>query len=127
MSGTDRPDRFSDTAPDMADIESIAVAAFESISASLRKSVSGVLIRVEEFPNEEVMADLGINNPYDLLGLYHGVDLTQKSFSETPEDVDMIFLYRRPILNFWIENDVPLGDVVRHLFIQEIGHNLGFS
>ena len=121
------PDTYDGTAPDAAEIESIAARAYASSPAELRDHVKDVVIRIEEYPDEQTLADLGIESPYDLLGLYHGVDLTQKSIADPQPQTDMIFLYRRPLLDYWIENDFTLGNLVRHVLIHEIGHHFGFS
>ena len=113
--------------PTLADIESIAAVAFESIPEELRRHAKGVVIRVEEFPDDDTLDDMRLESPFDLLGLYRGVALSQKSVSHTPHNVDMIFLYRRPILDYWCESGENLGDVVRHVLIHEIGHHFGFS
>jgi predicted Zn-dependent protease with MMP-like domain len=127
MTSPAAPDTYDGTAPDAAEIESIAARAYASIPAELRDHVKDVVIRIEEYPDEQTLADLGIENPYDLLGLYHGVDLTQKSIADPQPQTDMIFLYRRPLLDYWIENDFTLGNLVRHVLIHEIGHHFGFS
>jgi predicted Zn-dependent protease with MMP-like domain len=127
MTSPAAPDTYDGTAPDAAEIESIAARAYASIPAELRDHVKDVVIRIEEYPDEQTLADLGIESPYDLLGLYHGVDLTQKSIADPQPQTDMIFLYRRPLLDYWIENDFTLGNLVRHVLIHEIGHHFGFS
>ena len=127
MTSPAAPDTYDGTAPDAAEIESIAARAYASIPAELRDHVKDVVIRIEEYPDEQTLADLGIESPYDLLGLYHGVDLTQKSIADPQPQTDMIFLYRRPLLDYWIENDFTLGKLVRHVLIHEIGHHFGFS
>ena len=127
MTSPAAPDTYDGTAPDAAEIESIAARAYASIPAELRDQVKDVVIRIEEYPDEQTLADLGIESPYDLLGLYHGVDLTQKSIADPQPQTDMIFLYRRPLLDYWIENDFTLGNLVRHVLIHEIGHHFGFS
>jgi predicted Zn-dependent protease with MMP-like domain len=115
------------TAPGAAEIDGIAACAYETIPAELRDHVANVVIRIEEYPDEQTLADLGIESPYDLLGLYQGVDLTQKSIADPQPETDMIFLYRRPLLDYWIENEVTLAHLVRHVLIHEIGHHFGFS
>ena len=75
----------------------------------------------------EILADMGLESPFDLLGLYQSVSLDRKSVAATPTDVDMIFLYRRPILEYWFETGETLAAVVRHVLIHEIGHHFGFS
>lgn len=115
------------TAPGAAEIDGIAARAYETIPAELRDHVTNVVIRIEEYPDEQTLADLGVQSPYDLLGLYQGVDLTQKSIADPQPETDMIFLYRRPLLDYWIENEVTLAHLVRHVLIHEIGHHFGFS
>ena len=87
----------------------------------------GVAIRIEEFPDAETEREMGLESPFDLLGLYRGVSLDRKSVSDTPADVDMIFLYRRPILDYWSESGDTLDHIVRHVLIHEIGHHFGLS
>jgi len=118
--------RFT-TPPEIADIEAFAREALATIPAELRQHLGDVIIQVEEFPDDEVLEEMECESPFDLLGLYCGVDLTQKSVSDVPEDVDMIFLYRRPILDYWCESGDDLVNVVRHVLIHEIGHHFGFS
>ncbi len=84
-------------------------------------------IRIEEFPDAETEREMGLESPFDLLGLYRGVSLDRKSVSDTPADVDMIFLYRRPILDYWCETGEDLTHIIRHVLIHEIGHHFGLS
>ena len=118
--------RFT-TAPDLADLEAYAREAFATVPGELRRYLGDVVIRVEEFPDDETLDDLDCETPFDLLGLYSGVDMTRKSVADVPEDVDVIFLYRRPILDYWCETGEDLVDVVRHVLIHEIGHHFGLS
>jgi predicted Zn-dependent protease with MMP-like domain len=113
--------------PNLADIQAIAVKALASIPEELRRFARDVVVRVEEFPDEDTLDELGLENPFDLLGLYRGVALSRKSVFHTPHNVDMVFLYRRPILDYWCESGEDLADVVRHVLIHEIGHHFGFS
>jgi predicted Zn-dependent protease with MMP-like domain len=115
------------TAPSLSDLEALAEEAYATIPAELRRHVRGVAIRVEDFADDETLDELGVDEPFDLLGLYRGVDLLQKSLGGTPQDIDMIFLYRRPILDYWCDSGEELMDVVRHVLIHEIGHHFGFS
>jgi predicted Zn-dependent protease with MMP-like domain len=82
---------------------------------------------VQEFCDEEIEAKMGLESPFDLLGLYHGVSLDRKSVAASASDLDIIFLYRRPILDYWCETGEDLAHVVRHVLIHEIGHHFGFS
>jgi len=119
-------ERYS-TPPTVADLEAVAREAYAGVPVELRRFVQNVIIRVQDFPDDETMEDLECESPFDLLGLYRGVDLSQKSVLDTPEDVDMIFLYRRPILDYWCEGGEDLTHVVRHIMIHEIGHHFGLS
>ena len=115
------------TAPAVGDIEEIAAEAFETIPEVLRARADNVRIRVEEFPSEEVTREMALETPFDLLGLYHGVPFGDQSVSDVRDDIEMIFLYRRPLLDYWVETGERLEDVVRHVLIHEIGHHFGFS
>lgn len=115
------------TPPDLADIESLARAALETIPDILRSKVSDVVIRVDDFPDADTHREMGLQNPFELLGLYRGVPFGEQSVSHTPQGPDMIFLYRRPLLDYWCESDEDLTDLVRHVLIHEIGHHFGFS
>lgn len=114
-------------APSAADIESLARDALGSIPAALRRMVADVVIRVEEFPDDDVIKEMALPSPFDLLGLYQGVSLDRKSMMDTPEQVDIILLYRRPLLDYWCESGDRLAHLVRHVLIHEIGHHFGFS
>ena len=114
-------------APSLEQIEAIAARALKTVPGELLAQVEGVVIRVEEFPDGETEDALGLTSPYDLLGLYRGVSIDRKSVSATPDDIDMIYLYRAPILDFWCESGEDLEHLVRHVLIHEIGHHFGLS
>ena len=114
-------------APSLADIEVLAERALGTIPQELKRHFGNVVIRVDEFPDEEVEEEMGLESPFDILGLYRGVSLPHKSVSSTRAEADMVFLYRRPILDYWAEHGEPLGHVVRHVLIHEIGHHFGLS
>jgi predicted Zn-dependent protease with MMP-like domain len=113
--------------PTIAEIEKLAQAALATIPRRLRRHLGDVLIRVEEFPDEEVEREMELESPFDILGLYRGVALPRKSVSDLRPNIDMIFLYRRPILDYWCETGEDLAHLVRHVLIHEIGHHFGFS
>lgn len=118
--------RFT-TPPDLAQIEAYAREAFATIPTELRQYVGDVVVQVEDFPDDDTLDDMDCESPFDLLGLYRGVDLRRKSASDVPDDVDVVMLYRRPILDYWCETGDDLADVVRHILIHEIGHHFGLS
>ncbi len=93
------------SAPSIAEFEAIAATAFKKLPAAFRDMTKDVLIRVEDFPTDEVLNSLGIDSPFGLLGLYQGVDLTRQSVLDPSPLPEMIFLYRRPILDYWAEHD----------------------
>ena len=113
--------------PGLAEMETMARAALKTIPERLRRHVRGVVIRVEEFPDAETEREMGLESPFDILGLYRGVSLDRKSVIDTATDVDMIFLYRRPILDYWCETGEDLAHIIRHVLIHEIGHHFGLS
>ncbi len=115
------------SAPTLDDIEAIAGEAFATIPQALAQHVTDVVIHVVDFPDDETMEVLELESPFDLLGLYQGVSLDRKSVADTQTDVDRIFLYRRPLLDYWCETGEDLYHVVRHVLIHEIGHHFGFS
>jgi predicted Zn-dependent protease with MMP-like domain len=114
-------------APTLADIEVLAAAAWERLPQEFRAKAADVLIRVEDFATDEVLDSLGIESPFDLLGLYHGVSLDQKSVMDLQRQPDMVFLYRRAILEEWADGEETLGRLVAHILVHEIGHHFGFS
>ena len=113
--------------PSLADLEVLAHRALRTIPRGLKRHLGPVVIRVEEFPDEETEEAMGLDSPFDILGLYRGVALPHKSISDPRPDVDMVFLYRRPILDHWCETGEDLTCIVRHVLIHEIGHHFGFS
>jgi predicted Zn-dependent protease with MMP-like domain len=113
--------------PSLADLEELARRALRTIPRGLKRHLGPVVIRVEEFPDEETEEAMGLDSPFDILGLYRGVALPHKSISDPRPDVDMVFLYRRPILDHWCETGEDLTRIVRHVLIHEIGHHFGFS
>jgi predicted Zn-dependent protease with MMP-like domain len=113
--------------PSIADLEALAERALAAIPAELKKHLGRVVIRVDEFPDAETEVEMELESPFDILGLYRGVALPRKSVSDVRADPDMIFLYRRPILDYWCETGEDLYTLVRHVLIHEIGHHFGFS
>ena len=101
--------------------------AFRRLPRKFRSLCDGVVIRVEDFPTEEVLDDLGAQTEFDLLGLFQGVGLPFRSDSAPVQMPNMIWLYRRPILDYWAEHDETLGAIITHVLVHEIGHHFGMS
>ena len=118
---------MAERAPSLAEIEALAAHAFARLPRRFKRHLGKLAIRVEDFPDPETERAMGLDSPFDLLGLYRGVALPLKSVSDPRPDLDMIFLYRRPILDYWCETGEDLSEVVRHVLIHEIGHHFGFS
>ncbi len=115
-------------APDAAEIERLAMAAIEALPVSFREHARQVVLRVEEIADDVMLRDLGIADPFDLTGLYDGVPLTLKSISEQAERPDVIWLFRRPILDEWAaRGDVSLAELVGHVYVHELAHHFGWS
>ncbi|MEZ5832173.1 MAG: metallopeptidase family protein [Dongiaceae bacterium] len=122
----DEPRNFGPP-PSLAEMEAIAYQEFERIPEELRSRCVGIAIRVVDFADDETLRDMGIESPFDLMGLYQGIPLTQQSTFDIRHQPDIIHLYRRPILDYWSEGDDDLRTLVRHVLIHEIGHHFGFS
>jgi predicted Zn-dependent protease with MMP-like domain len=115
------------TAPTLADFEAIAAAAWERLPSEFRAMCGDLVIRVEDYALDEVLDELGIESPFDLLGLYQGLSLDKKSTLDLPREPDIVLLYRRAILDYWADEEETLGDVITHVLVHEIGHHFGFS
>lgn len=113
--------------PSLTEMEAMAYQEMERIPDELRRHCVGVAVRVEDFADDDVLADMDIDSPFDLMGLYHGIPLTQQSTYDIRHQPDMVFLYRRAILDYWCEGADDLRAVIRHVLIHEIGHHFGFS
>ncbi|HZF94202.1 MAG TPA: metallopeptidase family protein [Allosphingosinicella sp.] len=114
-------------APDAAEIERLADAAIARLPEEFRRHLEGVVLRVEEFADEAVLDELGIEDPFDLTGLYTGRPIGEQSSMHSGELPAMIHLYRRPLLDEWADTGVSLEDLVTHVIVHEAGHHFGFS
>lgn len=114
-------------APSLQDFEALATGAWNKLPAQFRNMARDLLIRVEDFATDDVLDELGIEDPYDLTGLYQGVSLDKQSVLDVAREPDMVFLYRRPILDEWAAGEEELGHLVAHVLVHEVGHHFGFS
>ncbi len=115
-------------APTLEEIETLAHSAYASLPSRFVSLCEGLVIRVEDFPDDETLDEMQCETEYDLLGLFNGRGLTQsRHLSETGDEPNMIWLYRRPILDFWADGEESLGEIVTHVLVHEIGHHFGLS
>jgi predicted Zn-dependent protease with MMP-like domain len=114
-------------APDAAAIERLAEAAIARLPALFRQHLTNVVLRIEDFADEEVLDQLGIEDPFELSGLYSGRPVSEETNWVSGELPPMIHLYRRPLLHEWVESGVALEELITHVIVHEIGHHFGFS
>ena len=114
-------------APTLVEFEALATDAWATLPPEVRAIAGDLLIRVEDFATDEILNSLEIDDPFELTGLYQGVSLTKQSVMESAREPDMVFLYRRAILDEWTENGEELGFLIAHVLVHEIGHHFGFS
>jgi predicted Zn-dependent protease with MMP-like domain len=114
-------------APSLAELEALAGEVFRDLPQDFRALCAGVVIQVDDFPTDEVLEEMQAETEFDLLGLFQGVGLPFRSESAPVQMPNMIWLYRRPILDYWAEHDETLGAIVRHVLVHEIGHHFGLS
>ena len=112
---------------EFGEFEELAALAWERLPREFRGLSGDVVIRVEDFATEEVLRELELESPFDLMGLYQGVSLEKRSVMDSMRMPDMVFLYRRAILDYWAEGSETLGDLVTHVLVHEIGHHFGLS
>jgi predicted Zn-dependent protease with MMP-like domain len=116
------------TAPDLETIEAMARATVADLPERFAVAARGVVIRVEDFPPEDILDDMRVEDPFELTGLYDGIPMTEKSVMDVVDRPDTIWLFRRPILDEWAERgDVTLGQLVAHVMIHELAHHFGWS
>ena len=114
--------------PTLEDFAALAEAALKSLPQPFKSMVGEVQMRILDFAEDEVLDELGIEDPFQLTGLYQGPDLRTRSLFDPAPRPSMVFLYRRAILDEWCEHaDVQLGELIAHVLIHEIGHHFGLS
>jgi predicted Zn-dependent protease with MMP-like domain len=114
-------------APSLVELEILAGEVFRRLPKQFRELCAGVVIQVDDFPSDEVLEEMQADSEYDLLGLFQGVGLPFRAESAPVQMPNMIWLYRRPILDYWAEHDDTLGAIVKHVLVHEIGHHFGLS
>jgi predicted Zn-dependent protease with MMP-like domain len=114
-------------APSLADMEAMAHDIFAHLPERFRRLCEGLIIRVEDFPTEEVLDEMKADSEYDLLGLFQGTGLPFRSHDDIARLPNLIWLYRRPIIDYWAEHDETLARIISHVLVHEIGHHFGLS
>jgi predicted Zn-dependent protease with MMP-like domain len=114
-------------APSLEEFEMLAVTAFRRLPDTFRNMCADLVIKIEDFPTDEVLDQMGAHTEFDILGLFQGVGLPFRSESAPVQMPNMVWLYRRPILDYWAEHDETLGAIVTHVLVHEIGHHFGMS
>lgn len=116
------------TAPSLDDFAAVARAAFDALPEPFRSLSGEVVIRVDDFADEATLAEMGMEDPFELTGLYHGVDIGRRDSLGPAAEPSRIFLYRRPILDEWCEHGgITLSELIAHVLIHEIGHHFGLT
>ena len=124
---TDSPVWRGISAPSLAEFEVLAAEAFARLPRHFRDLCEGLVIRVDDFPAEDVIDAMNLESEFDLLGLFQGVGLPFQSATVPQPLPNLIWLYRRPILDYWAEHEENLGAIVTHVLVHEIGHHFGLS
>jgi len=114
-------------APSLAELDALAHEAYARLPQRFRALCEGLVIQVDDFPSDDVLDSLNAQSEFDLLGLFQGVGLPFRSTSDPVQMPNMVWLYRRPILDYWAEHDESLGAIVTHVLVHEIGHHFGLS
>ena len=128
MARIDQTDDWRDRhAPTIAAFESLAIEAYGHLPEEFRALTGNLIIEITDFPTDEIFEDMALETPFDLLGLFEGRGISERFSVETGETPNHITLYRRPILDYWAENEETLGDIITHVLIHEIGHHFGLS
>lgn len=117
----------SAVSPSLAEIEALAHDVYAKLPKHFRDLCEGLIIHVDDFPSDEVLTEMKAESEFDLLGLFQGVGLPFRSVSDIAPMPNMIWLYRRPILDYWAEHEETLGHIVAHVLVHEIGHHFGLS
>jgi predicted Zn-dependent protease with MMP-like domain len=118
----------SQKAPSLADFEALAAEAYNRLPEAFRRLCAGVVIKIDDFPDDKTLDEMECETPFDLLGLFRGIGMAQDGAApQTGQFPNMIWLYRRPMLDYWAEHDETLGHLVTHVLVHEIGHHFGLS
>jgi predicted Zn-dependent protease with MMP-like domain len=127
MNPNEPMNELPDDEPDEGRFLEMAEEAFATIPEELRDHVKGIAFHIEDFADDDILDDMEIDDEYELLGLYQGTSLGQAGIGDVRQDINRIFLYREPILDYCDETGETVEWVIRHVLIHEIGHHFGLS
>ncbi|NTJ65300.1 metallopeptidase family protein [Agrobacterium rhizogenes] len=128
MARVDQSEDWRDRhSPSISTFESLAMEAYSHLPVEFRSLTGNLIILIEDFPDDEVFEDMALETPFDLLGLFEGRGISERFTAQTGDMPNKIRLYRRPIIDYWAENEETLGDIITHVLIHEIGHHFGLS
>ncbi len=113
--------------PSLDEVESIAIEALAHLPQEFRTLCGDIIVQISDFPDEQIVEDMGLETPFDLLGLFEGVGIGERFSLQTGDRPNRITLFRRAILDYWAEHEETLGDIITHVLIHEIGHHFGLS
>jgi len=113
--------------PSRDEIEELAHRIFAGLPQAFTALCKGLAIRVLDYADDETLVEMQIESPFDLAGLYRGAPLTARGAADVTQQLDMVFLYRRALLDWWAEDETDFEELVRHVLVHEIGHHFGFN
>ncbi|MGH6859463.1 MAG: metallopeptidase family protein [Phyllobacterium sp.] len=113
--------------PSLTELESLAIEAYAHLPENFRKLCGDITMQVAEFPDDQIIEDMGLESPFDLLGLFEGSGIGERFSLQTGDRSNRITIYRRAVLDYWAEYEEALGDIIAHILIHEIGHHFGLS
>ncbi len=119
--------RRFDQPPSTDEIEAIARASLAGLPEPFATHLRDIVLQVDDVAEQELLAEMGIDHPLDLTGVYEGIPISERSVEHSGTMPDRIRLFRRAILDEWIEDGHDLEHLVRHVLIHEAGHHFGFS
>ena len=112
---------------DREHFEQLTESVFEALPKALLDKVDNVLFVIEDWPDDETMKAMALESRFDLLGLYRGLPLAERSIDMSGTLPDEILLYQGPI-EFWANEDgMKVFDVIYDTLLHEIGHHFGFD
>lgn len=111
----------------MAEFESIVAKAYDRLPAWVLAKMKNIAITVEDMVDQQTVLDMELESPMDLLGLYKGVPLIERTVQAGYEMPDTIVLYRLPIVEEALESGKSVDDVTFETLWHEVAHHFGLN